>query len=529
AADRRDAAADRRDAAADRRDAAADRRDAAADRRDAAAGHAPGPSVLIVLWDTVRADRLSLYGHDRPTTPRLDALAPSSRVYEAAMSPGMWTVPAHGSLFTGLPASTHGARVGWLWLDAHHLTLAEHLSAQGYATYAWSSNPYLSEQTNLLQGFDTTHFSWRGDDALRAAAATRSKLIDGDRSVEISPAWIPSGHGRGWPGHLTAVKDAAPVIVESFLSWVDELQPDAPFLAYLNFLEAHHPRVPSARSRAAVAPPDVVQRSLSADLSLFRLMAAMEGRGALQPDEIEALAATYDASLRDLDEATGELIDGLAARGRLDDTVVVVVSDHGEHLGEGGRFDHRWSVDQELLHVPLLIRYPAGVAPGREPRPVSTRHLFGTLLQLTGADPPAGAALPTLQDGLQGTDPIVSELVASTPRLPQVRRAFPDLDPTRWRRRFKVWFGGDLKYVLADDDSQRLHDLSQPRPDAVDLAPQRPEVAAAHRGALQRWDRARPRYRPELRTPTDHPGQPMADDGALIRQLEQLGYTAEDE
>src|SRR4051812_10847412 len=76
--------------------------------------HERRPSVLVVLWDTVRADRMSLYGGPRPTTPGLEAFAREAAVYDLAISPAMWTVPSHASLFTGLPAASHGAKVGWL-------------------------------------------------------------------------------------------------------------------------------------------------------------------------------------------------------------------------------------------------------------------------------------------------------------------------------------------------------------------------------------------------------------------------------
>ncbi|MCA9572969.1 MAG: sulfatase, partial [Myxococcales bacterium] len=332
------------------------------------------PDVLILLWDTVRADHLSLYGYDRPTTPRLDAFAREAAVYERAISSSMWTVPAHGSLFTGLPASSHGARVGWLWLDGAHVTLPEHLADHGYATWAWSTNPYLSEQTNLLQGFETVRYAWREPDAEACGAATSAKLIAGDRSSELSPGWSGS---QGWPEHLVAYKDCAPHAVDAFLEWQGALPEDRPYLAYVNLLEAHHPRVPSAASRAAVAPSEVVERSLATDASLLRLMSAMEGHDTLDDEEREAVVATYDATLRDLDDATGRLLDGLRDRGVLDRTVVIVVSDHGENLGERGMWDHRWDLHQPLVHVPLIVRYPPSVVAGRHLDAVSTANLFG--------------------------------------------------------------------------------------------------------------------------------------------------------
>ncbi len=484
------------------------------------------PNVLVILWDTVRADRMSLYGHDRPTTPRLEALARDARVYDLAISPGMWTVPAHGSLFTGLPVSAHGARVGWLWLDGAHTTLAEHFRDHGYATFAWSSNPYLSPETNLLQGFETVHQSWRGEDAAPCAAATRAKLVPEDRSVEIAPAWEPAGHGRGWPEHLTAHKEAGPVIAERFLAWVDALPADQPFVGYLNYLEAHHPRVPSMAARRSVADEATITRALGTDASLFRLMAAMEGRAAVTDEERDAIRATYDATLVDLDTATGTLLDGLAARGVLDDTIVVVTSDHGENLGERGMWDHRWDLHHTLTHVPLVIRYPAKVEAGRVAAPVSTAHVFGSLLRWTGVPAPdSGKPFPPLGEPPE----VISELVAPTPRLDEVRRAFPDLDRDRWRHRYRAITDGAFSLLEDEAALPELADLRADPGQTKDLAAAHPDVVARLRAAAEAWEKARPRYDPTRRTKLDRPRSPLKPDPDLSRQLDLLGYAEEED
>jgi arylsulfatase A-like enzyme len=484
------------------------------------------PNVLIVLWDTVRADHLSLYGYDRPTTPRLEAFARDAAVYERAISPGMWTVPSHGSLFTGLSTSSHGAKVGWLWLDEHHLTMAEHFGAQGYDTFAWTSNPYLSDQTNLLQGFETVLYSWRDPHAQRCAEATRAKLVAGDRSTEISPGWSPGEHGEGWPEHLVAFKDAGPVIASSFLEWVDQQQGRKPFFAYLNFLEAHHPRVPSMEARRAVSDEASIARQLSTDMSLFRTMSAMEGHGAFAADELEAMAAAYDATLWELDRVTAEITDGLASRGLLEDTIVVIVSDHGENLGENGMFDHRWDLHQTLVHVPLVVRYPKAVPAERISAPVSTAHLFGTLLSLTGLpEPRVSHPLPPL-----GRDErVFTELEAPTPRLPEIRAAWPDLVRDRWQRRFRAVFEDRYKLQRDSEGGGGLYDLQADPQERTDLRPTLVEVAGRLQQALAEWDRARPRYDASLRSAQDKPGNPLKADPQQEQMLRQLGYTSEDE
>ncbi len=167
--------------------------------RDAEAPAERRPNVLVVVWDTVRADRTSLHGYRRPTTPRLDALGREAAVFEQARSPGIWTLPSHASLFTGLAPETHGAEERWMWLDDRHLTLAEHLSGHGYDTLSVAANSLLCPETHLVQGFGTVVNNWKGQLAPDARAATLAKLLPEDRSQELSPLWRPPEHGAPTP------------------------------------------------------------------------------------------------------------------------------------------------------------------------------------------------------------------------------------------------------------------------------------------------------------------------------------------
>lgn len=492
---------------------------------DPAAGPSPDeprPNVLIVMWDTVRADRMSVYGHPRPTTPWLERFAEDAVVFEQAVSPGMWTVPSHASLFTGLPVASHGANARWIWLDERFDTMAERLGAAGYDTFAFSSNPYLSPATNLLQGFDTVALSWDGPWSEATAEATERKLVERDRSSEISPSWRPTGHGAGWPEHLTAYKDGGPVLGEALLDWLDERPDDKPWLAFLNYLEAHHPRVPSMDARQALLDEALLEQGLQTDASLFHIMAYMEERHSYSDAELEAIRGVYDATLRDLDAATEALIGALGDRGVLDDTIVVIVSDHGEHLGEHGMFDHRWSVWQELLHVPLIIRYPRGMPPRREAAPVSTQDVFATVLDLAGMPVPAGIPSRSLREAPEGR--AFSELVQPTPRLPVVRRAFADLSPDRWRSRYRVVVDGADKLILRSDGHKALFDLASDPGEQDDRSQADPERARALHQVLRDWQRGLDHYDPQQRAATDRPGRALEQPESIRDQLRMLGY-----
>ncbi len=486
------------------------------------------PNVLVILWDTVRADRLSLYGYGRSTTPRMAAWAEQNGVvFDQAISPAMWTVPSHASLFTGLPPSTHGAGLDHRWLDDHRITLAEHFSDHGYDTFAFSANPNLHpRRVNLLQGFRTIETSWGRRWRKRVLAHTRRKLIPRDQSTEVSPG--RPGH-RKVPGFYNAGPVARDALIAHLATREDK---DRPFFAFLSYMEAHKPRVPRARSRRAVADRSTIELGLATDLTFDRQLAYSHGRSEMTEDELEAVSAVYDATLVELDQATADLLDDLEARGILEDTIVVFTADHGEQLGEHGQFGHRYGVYQSLLHVPLVIAYPKKLAPRRVHHPVTNLSIFDTLIELTGLpDPDSGFRPGNLLASAAAATPVFAETI-SIDRLgfARVRERFPDLEPEGWSRMFRTVVEGPLKLIQHLDFEthevleHELYDLAADPHETRDLAEDRPDDAARLRQVLEAWH------------DTLEPWSPPDDDGladveplsrAECRQLELLGYVTE--
>jgi len=484
------------------------------------------PNVLIIVWDTVRADRTSLYGHDRRTTPYLERFAEQAVVYEHAIASSEWTGPTHASLFTGLPLRTHGVDTHYKWLDGHYTTLAEHLASDGYETYAFTGNRFVSGFVNMLQGFQTQDHSFKGRYKGPSRKATAKKLLGRDRSTEISPAWAPDGHGDGWSKKLTLFKDAAPVAQRALLRWLDEEHdPDVPFLAFLNLMEAHQPRVPSLQSRKALLDEQTIELALKTDSSLFALMSYVSGRNAYTQAELEAMAGTYDASILDLDRALEALMGELERRGVLDDTVVVLTADHGEMLGEHGLYSHRWALYEPLVHVPLVIRYPAGMEPARVGTTVSTASVPATVAELVGAPPMPGAAPSLVSPPVPR--PIFSELRDPNEVMAVVRRAFPDVDIKAFDRQLHAVFDGSDKLIRASDQAHELYDLSVDPTEENNRVEAQPDKTQRLLGLLRDWEAATPQYDPSKRAPGDNRKQ-MADPETR-KMLEILGYTAEEE
>ena len=147
------------------------------------------PNVVVILVDTTRADRLSCYGHVRPTTPRLDALADESMVYTQAISPGAWTPPSHASIFTGTYASRHGVDRTHPYLDTPMTTLPEYFRGRGYRTYGISSNYWISAATCYDRGFDVFYQSWQLLQARANPALDRQRR----RDPAYRPPAVPLG------------------------------------------------------------------------------------------------------------------------------------------------------------------------------------------------------------------------------------------------------------------------------------------------------------------------------------------------
>ena len=492
---------------------------------EAAGATANGPNVLILLWDTVRADHLSVYGHHRKTTPFLEELAESSLVFDRAISPGMWTPPSHGSMFTGLPPSQHGVNANYKWLDHHHVTLAEWMTHHGYATYAWSANPYVSEDTNLLQGFDTFQATFKKQWKRAARTATNNKLIPADASSDVSPMWKPQP-GQKHGGNTHAYKDGGAVGVGAFTKWVLEDRPqDRPFFAYVNLMEAHIPRIPSMASRQALLDPTMIATGLQTDAAQINLLSYIFGKHEYTNEEIEAINGVYDAALLDLDILTRDLIDQLEAAGVLDDTVVILTSDHGENLGDHHMFGHKYSLFDTLLNVPLMIRYPKKVAAGRVTEPVSNLNLYATILDLAELPaPPHPILSKSLLD--RQPEPVFSELVAATPvAIRRVSALHGGVDQAYWLRTFKSVESDGWKLIRSSAEPHQLYRPGDDPQELNNLYPDHPEEAAELGTLLDDWLGTFPTYQPSSRAAED---EPKALDAKTLEMLQQMGYMTED-
>jgi arylsulfatase A-like enzyme len=467
------------------------------------------PNVLLVVWDTVRADRLSLYGHPRPTTPRLDAFARDARVFDDCVTVGSTTVPAHASIFTGLLPAEHGLSNQAPHMDDSFVTLAETLRAAGYRTYLFSENPHLREETGLTQGFEVAEYPWSPAYREQAAEIIRAKLDSEDQSNDLRRR-LASGALEIW-----SLVAAGPLPERALLHWLDR-EKGRPFFAALNYMEAHQPLIPSREARETLMTPEQVTASYRVDRRWSTLWDYTLGLRHYSDADIELTRLTYDAALIELDRWLDSLLDALRARGDLENTLVVLVADHGEHLGEKHMLDHQFSVYEPLMRVPLVIWYPARVPAGREHAPVTNMDLFPTVLELAGVAVPTVSTAVSLLHPAAGRVRVGAYPTVTTRILDQTRRRVPRFDAKPFQRTLQALYREPWKLILGSDGDRKLYDLASDPNEDNDLAPLRDEVVTSLARDLGNLLAKAPQ--------TPHAPAGSEPDAETRSRLEALGY-----
>jgi len=476
--------------------------------------------VLWIVWDTVRADHMSLYGYDKPTTPNLDRWAADARVFENCLSTAGYTLPSHASMFTGLLPSEHCTNNDHPQLSDRYVTIAEIMETYGYRTYLFSANPHISSQGNFTQGFEVAEHPWSPKFRERAMGIVRQKLVAEDQSSELGRAFERATDNSARMS-IWNIKATGVLAQEALLSWLRSKRRNRPYFAFINYMEAHRPLIPQRGYRQRIMSPEQVQKSYEVNRSWTPTWEYTFGLREYDEEEIELTRATYDAALVELDALFGRLISVLKNGGFLDNTVVIVTSDHGEHLGEQHMLDHQYSVYQPLLHVPLIVHYPPRLEAGRDARPVVNYDLFPTILDVANLSHPAAmgtravSVLEAQEDRVRfAEDPSPSRVAMAT-----IKLNHPDWDPAPWKRQLRALVDGEHKLIWGSDGRHELFDLSADPLERNDLLEPRSELATSMERSLDEFYDS---------LEVCNPGRPPSDlTQAQIQRLRALGYFGE--
>ncbi len=426
------------------------------------------PNVLLIVLDTVRADRLELNGYHRDTFPWLKSFAAEGANFTRALSAASWTVPSHASMFTGLYPSAHGAHHEHRYLDDAQTTLAETLYRHGWTTVALSANPWISKVSGLTQGFAVTEPVWRANAEILFSFAYR---------VAWKVGLLPQDHcGRG--------------VTEAWLEWLADWEGERPFFALLNYIEPHIPYHLLPPDQFTTFAPENVTRGEMVRASQRMQRAELVG-DRITSEDARKVNDLYDAAIRYQGDLVAEAVEALRARGVLDQTIVIVVSDHGDLLGTHGMFTHGRSLSEQLLSVPLVMRYPPRVPRGLViETPVTTAALMPTILDLV--ELPAAVGIHT-----RSFAPLFAGDVAThSPLLAEQYRADYSMVSNGFKPRH-VFDRLGMRYRSIEEDGWKLivdsegsHWLFRPLADpaeSTNLAMEHPEVVerlATHLAAL---------------------------------------------
>jgi arylsulfatase A-like enzyme len=468
---------------------------AGAHAASAAIATAGRPNLVLIVMDTVRADHVSVLGYERDTTPNLKRLAGDSVVYTNALSASDITITSHASLFTGMYPSWHGAycqppeAVYGRELTKEYPTLAEVLRANGYETLGVAANLYLRADFGLERGFD----QFRIPRPVPLLADETRHLLRRRLRRGLSFAVDTAQFDRLYS--LGEDIDAA-----LFSSLQQRTKPGAPLFVFLNYMDAHFPYVPPAPYNASFPGkrPRITQDDLEQEQTLIS-----HGQG--QPAGYRPhCISQYDGGIAYEDAQIGKVIDWLKRESAYDNTMIVVASDHGESFGERHRVGHANSPYQNLLHVPLMIKYPRSAHPGVESGPVSLIDVAPTILLTVQVPVPKamqGRSLTVAGDPRTIYGETFPCPVMQPPECPQGCAA-------------KAVFDWPMKFVSSSNGKRELFDLSSDPGEQRNLYIQQHERATQMDAALGAWKKVLP----------SQTRQNKQVDPEKLKQLKGLGY-----
>jgi arylsulfatase A-like enzyme len=457
------------------------------------------PNLLLIVLDTMRRDRLSAYGGPRETSPNLDRFASDAALFARATSGAQWTVPAHASMFTGLYPSAHGLTEADYRLSSALPTLAERLSHAGYETVGFCNNPLVGLLDHgLTRGFES-FYNYAGaainrpferplnpplDGAVRGwrefartvsnQFARREWLFRASLHPLITPLWT----------RLVNYKGSSPDSISDVIHYLEHQRAGGqtrPLFTFLNLMGTHLPYRPTSDALRHIAP--------NMDEASYRFVGRFNADAArwasptespLEDWQTAALEAFYDAEIFAQDVQLGHLLRYLKQSGALKDTVVVITADHGEGHGDHGFFGHSFIVNQELVHVPLIVSHPDGFAVGeRIDAHVSTRRVFHTLLEAAGAfEPEHPSHLSLVEPAADG--PIAfSEAFPPQTFLTVMRQRAPALiDRLRLTQVRRAVLSGQHKLTTVGGRVEALYDTAADPLELHDLSAQHPALTS---------------------------------------------------
>ncbi len=418
------------------------------------------PNILWVVFDALRWDHLSCYGHHRQTTPNIDRLATEGARYMRAFTQGHYSLPSHTTMLTGLYPHEHRVERPNHVLDKSVVSLPSRLNAIGYETICISANHYVGPANGLSRDFN----QYFNSEPRARRNNTWNRLLECTGLTD---------QGARDANHL-AMGAIDSCTVPWFMCLVST-ETHTPYSPPLGFIGRYHNGM-----LARVAHP------------LFTLWAGSLKRLAWVGSERawHWARALYDAEIAYADYRLGELVGFMANRGILDETIVIITADHGDFLGEQGLGGHAFGIGEALLHVPLVLRFPSGVPPGTvAAQVVELRDIPYTVMKMLGAQLHTTSVYSARN--LLAPSP-ADRAFAYTRRTQMDERGKVQFRKRKWARRFlrhdrdvHILRTAQWQFRLYDNGARALYDVEGDPAEENEVSAQHPDILDELHGKLE--------------------------------------------
>ena len=429
-------------------------------------------NIILVVMDTTRRDHLSCYGYERKTTPNLDELVKESLLFTNAYSPSPWTLPSHASIMTSLYPSSHGSHYNVnssstpavSTLDDSNITLAEILSQNEYKTAGVVGATFCHSFFGLAQGFDyyNDDFGMIDHDLNHYSVFRIVTLLFPLNKFLIHHSY----HGIRRASELNKI----------VFPWLKKNNRH-PFFLFINYFDAHWPYSPPP-------PYDTLYKGKNQQLIIdnygsdWNLYAAVINKNHDLTDKERAhLLSQYDGEIAYLDNHIGELLEELKSLNLYDESMIIITSDHGESFGEHNLMDHGRALYEELLHIPLIIKYPLSQKiTGTFRSPVSLLDIMPTILSTVAI---------SLPKNFQGK--VVTKAHAHRKVFAEHYRDKLWIEKlgSRFDRDLLAVYSGDFKYIWASNEKHELYNVKEDPQESHNLIHEMHEIIADMEKELQ--------------------------------------------
>jgi arylsulfatase A-like enzyme len=459
------------------------------------------PNVILITMDTTRRDHLSCYGYTKKTTPHLDQLAEDGVVFENVRSTSSWTLPAHASLFTGLYPFKHGAYTkegiwGYKVLGDDVTTLAEILAREGYINAGFIGGYFCSSFFGMAQGF---HYYY--ENLFNLIHEFENFFVTRIFRSLFSLSDFFERHGL-------AGKKIAPQINRAALKWVKH-NDHTPFFLFLNYFDPHHPYIPRDTKPSGSLSESPVEKGGYVRWETRLINQVLKGEKPLGSEEKQYLIDRYDDEITQMDQGIGELIRLIKEMGIYDDSLILITSDHGESFGEHGLMTHPPAVYEELIAIPLIVKYPKGHRKGeRVFLPISLVDVVPEILSVLG--------IP-LPEEIQGVPFSQDKQHIMVERYKD--KSWSKRGVHFGSRSLRALYEGDYKFIWSSDGNHHLYNLKDDPYELNNLVEQMPQLVFEMEEKLDTWGS----FKQAL--PEDHSGKtPLRMQKGVEEALEALGY-----